>query len=580
MQKDVLKDLLNVVKGVAPPDCVIRNGRLINVFTNSIEENLAIVIKNGFIASIEEDTHRPSYPGIEVVDAEGLYLCPGFIDAHTHLDSIYPFYELVPYSIRGGTTTIISECGMVACACGIQGVESFVDSTKGYPLRCYFVAPPLTPPFPKMENALGLTLKQFARLLKREDFVGIGEAYWTRIVEGDERVLKQAALALSLNKRLDGHSAGARGKRLAEYIITGITSCHESVNVEEALEKLRFGVYIMIREGFVRKELKELSKLQNMDVDKRRIMMVSDVFDAVMFCEDGYLDSIVRRAIGYGIPPIEAIKMVTINPADYYGLRYLGAIAPLRHADILFLKDIQDISIEKVIVNGEMVFTDGDFTKAIKPHQYPEEMKHTIETERLEEDDFKVKAHKKSNVIRVIEIANQTITREIQYNAEVREGFIEKDLNHDIVPVAVIHRGKGKRLGKGFIKGTGIADGAFATTLIWDTANILTIGSSEEDMKVAVNRLIEIQGGTVISKRGEIIYEFPMPVYGVIPLMTMEEIRDKTKELDEKMKVIGTTLTKPFLTLQTIPFTGLPFLRITDRGLADIKNKKLVSLFL
>jgi adenine deaminase len=580
MQKDVLKDLLNVVKGVAPPDCVIRNGRLINVFTNSIEENLAIVIKNGFIASIEEDTHRPSYPGIEVVDAEGLYLCPGFIDAHTHLDSIYPFYELVPYSIRGGTTTIISECGMVACACGIQGVESFVDSTKGYPLRCYFVVPPLTPPFPKMENALGLTLKQFARLLKREDFVGIGEAYWTRIVEGDERVLKQAALALSLNKRLDGHSAGARGKRLAEYIITGITSCHESVNVEEALEKLRFGVYIMIREGFVRKELKELSKLQDMDVDKRRIMMVSDVFDAVMLCEDGYLDSIVRRAIGYGLPPIEAIKMVTINPADYYGLRYLGAIAPLRHADILFLKDIQDISIEKVMINGEMVFTDGDFIKTIKPYQYTEEMKHTIETERLEEDDFKVKAHKKSNVIRVIEIANQTITREIQYNAEVREGFIEKDLNHDIVPVAVIHRGKGKRLGKGFIKGTGIADGAFATTLIWDTANIFTIGSNEGDMKVAVNRLIEIQGGTVISKRGEIIYEFPMPVYGVIPLMTMEEIRDKTKELDEKMKVIGTTLTKPSLTLQTIPFTGLPFLRITDRGLADIKNKKLVSLFL
>lgn len=580
MQKDVLKDLLNVVKGVAPPNCVIRNGRLINVFTNSIEENLAIVIKNGFIASIEEDTHRPSYPGIEVVDAEGLYLCPGFIDAHTHLDSIYPFYELVPYSIRGGTTTIISECGVVACACGIQGVESFVDSTKGYPLRCYFVAPPLTPPFPKMENALGLTLKQFARLLKREDFVGIGEAYWTRIVEGDERVLKQAALALSLNKRLDGHSAGARGKRLAEYIITGITSCHESVNVEEALEKLRFGVYIMIREGFVRKELKELSKLQDMDVDKRRIMMVSDLFDAVMLCEDGYLDSIVRRAIGYGLSPIEAIKMVTINPADYYGLRYLGAIAPLRHADILFLKDIQDISIEKVMINGEMVFTDGGFTKTIKPYQYTEEMKHTIETERLEEDDFKVKAHKKSNVIRVIEIANQTITKEIQYNAEVREGFIVKDLNHDIVPVAVIHRGKGKRLGKGFIKGTGIADGAFATTLIWDTANILTIGSNEGDMKVAVNRLIEIQGGTVISKRGEIIYEFPMPVYGVIPLMTMEEIRDKTKELDEKMKVIGTTLTKPFLTLQTIPFTGLPFLRITDRGLADIKNKKLVSLFL
>ncbi|HBA52980.1 MAG TPA: hypothetical protein DCZ04_00555 [Syntrophorhabdus aromaticivorans] len=579
METRTMRRLLDVAKGKTPPDAVICNGKIVNVFTNSVEKGLSIIIKDGYIASIEDDKGISGYNNTLVVDAGGRYLSPGFIDAHTHLDSLFPFYEMVPYALRGGTTTVVSECAMVANACGIGAVESFIESTKGYPLRCYFIAPPLTPPFPDMETALGLTLEEFSRLLTRDDFVGIGEAYWTRIVEGDERVLTQASLAQALRKRLDGHAAGARGGRLVEYVLTGITSCHESVTLDEALEKLRFGLYVMIREGFVRKELKALSKLKDMDVDGRRIIMVSDVFDAVMMCEDGYLDSIVRRAVGYGFSPIDAIKMVTINPADYYGLRYLGAIAPLRKADILVLKDLADISIEKVIMNGDVVFSDGACTKAIEPYNYPESMRHTIPLGRFEENDFRINAGPGDHPIRIIRCVNQTITKEMRHTATARNGFLEKDLEKDIIPVAVINRRDGKGMGKAFIKGTGIKDGALATTLIWDTCNILTIGSSEADMRDAVNRLIELQGGTVIARQGTILHEFPMPVYSLMALMTMEEIRSRTKDLEEKMKMIGTSLERPFLTLQTIPFTGLPFLRITDKGLADIKNRKLVSLF-
>jgi adenine deaminase len=180
----------------------------------------------------------------------------------------------------------------------------------------------------------------------------------------------------------------------------------------------------------------------------------------------------------------------------------------------------------------------------------------------------------------VLHVANPTITRELVMEARAKDGYIEKDLENDVVPIAVINRRQGKGMGKGFLKGTGIKEGAVATTLIWDTCNILTIGSSEKEMRDAVNRLIDIQGGTVITKNSKVIYEFPMPVYGLIPLMTMKESMDKTQGLDEQMRAIGTTLEKPFLTIQTIPFTGLPFLRITDKGLADIKNKRLVSLFL
>jgi adenine deaminase len=580
MDRLTLAGLLAVAKGKRAPDVVIINSKIINVFTNEIEEDMSVGIKNGRIVTVHNGPYQNRYPSeTEIIDAGGRYLCPGFIDAHTHLDGIYPFHELVPYAIRGGTTTIVTECAMAANACGIRGVQSLIESTKGYPLRAYFLAPPLTPPFPDMEESLGVTYREFARLLKQPDFLGIGEGYWTRVAEGDRRVLRQAALALSLRKTIEGHSAGARKDKLVQYLLTGITSCHESITVDEAMEKLRHGLYVMIREGFVRRELKELSKLKNKDIDRRRLMLVSDVFDAVMLCDEGYLDTIVKKAIECGFSPMEAIKMVTINPADYFGLRFLGAIAPLRYADILFLKSPEDILIDKVMVNGEIVFSEGMFQKGIRPHAYPEEMKHTLSVGKVGEDTFRIEAKGPFDSVRVIELTNETITKETTFTPSVREGFLEKDVRSDILPVAVINRRK-NQVGKGFVKGTGITGGAVATTFIWDTCNILVIGSDEHDMKDAVNRLIDIQGGIVVARGGRIIYEFPMPVYGLIPTDSMQAIRDKTLALDEAMKAIGTRMSKPFLTIQTIAFTGLPFLRITDKGLVDIRSKKPVSLFI
>ncbi|HPU30588.1 MAG TPA: adenine deaminase C-terminal domain-containing protein [Syntrophorhabdaceae bacterium] len=516
----------------------------------------------------------------EIIDAKGLFLCPGFIDAHTHVDSMYPFYEFVPYSIRGGTTTVITECANIANASGFKGIESYIKSTKGYPLRCFFVAPPLTPPLPEMEESVGITLDEFKKILKRKDFLGIGEAYWISVVDGDERVLEQAAWAISLNKALDGHSSGAKGQRLNEYLITGITSCHESVNANEAVEKIKNGVYVMIREGWVRRELKELSRLADMDIDKRRLILVSDVFDAVMLCEEGYMDAVVKKAIECGFSFFDAIKMATINPADYHRLRFLGAIAPLRYADIIFLKDLKQLSIEKVMVNGEIVFAENKFLKTLKPYNYPEALKHTITIGDYKPEDFLIKAEIGEHRIRVIEISTQTITKEVVTKLVSKNGFLEKDLENDIIPIAVINKTKPYQFGKGFIKGTGIKNGAIATTIIWDTCNILVIGSDEKDMAEAVKTLKRIQGGAVIVKNGEVIYEFPMPVFGTIPLNSIEEVRDKTLEFSAKLKVIGSNFERPFLTIQTIPFTGLPFLRITDKGIVDIKSKKLVSIFL
>ncbi len=580
MNPTILSNLLNVVKGIVPADAVVRNGRLINVFTNTIDDGRIVVIKDGFIVSVEEEGGSAAYGGAQVIDAQGRYLCPGFIDSHTHLDSMIPFYEFVPYALRGGTTAVVTETSAAASAGGMDGVMSLVASMQGYPVRPFFLAPPLTPPFPEMESSLGLTLKQFREVLKRDDFVGIGEAYWTRIVDGDERVLNQASAALRLGKALDGHAAGARGKRLVEYALTGITSCHESTTVDEAMEKLRLGFFVMIREGWVRRELAELAKIRGYGADTRRLILVSDVFDAVMLLEEGYLDSIVRLAVGYGFDPIEAIKMVTINPADYYGLRYLGAIAPLRRADMLFLDDLKGVAVGKVMVDGRIVHEDGRFVGSSPPYVYPERLFATVHPGRVTAADFKIKAGKRKGPIRVVEIANQTITREYRREMAVRDGYLEKVVDDDIIPVAVVNRHRKRQAGKGFIKGTGIKDGALATTLIWDTGNILTLGTDEEEMARCVNRLAEIGGGTVVSQRGAVLYECALPVLGVLSVDSVVGLAAKTKGLGVAMERIGTVLERPFLTIQTIPFTGLPFLRITDRGLADIKNKRLVPLFL
>jgi adenine deaminase len=580
MKAATIRKLLDVTKGKIRPDAAIINGKIINVFTNSIDTGSTVIIKDGLIASIEGSEAASGYHPFEVIDADGSYLCPGFIDAHTHLDGLMPFYAFAPYAVRGGTTTVVTETSAVACACGMEGVASFVESTRGYPVRCYFLAPPLTPPFPEMEGSKGLTLNEFRKFLKRDDVVAIGEAYWTRIVEGDARVLKQAEAALKLGKKLDGHAAGAHERRLVEYTLTGITSCHESITIDEVIEKLRLGISIMIRQGFVRKELPELAGLKDMDIDTRRLILVSDVFDAVMLKEEGYIDSIVRTAISYGFRPIEAIKMATINPADYYGLRHLGAIAPLRHADILFLDDIENVSVKRVMANGKMVFDEGRYLEDVRPYNYPRAALSTITARKITPVDLKVASGREPGTVRVIKVLNQTITREIAWKPSVSNGYLEKDLSADIIPVSVINRYDSAVKGKGFITGTGIKEGAFATTFIWDTGNILTMGSSEDDMATAVNRLIDLQGGAVIVKDGKVIFEFPMPVYGTTPLGSVDEIAELTQGLVRSIRLIGVTLERPFLTFQTIPFSGLPFLRITDKGLADIKNRRLVPLFM
>jgi adenine deaminase len=564
-----------VLKGNDFADIIIRNGKIINVFTNEIEEGKIVAIKGRMIFYVGRDLPEIVGENTSVIDAKGGYVAPGFIDTHTHLDSMIPFNEFVPYAMQGGVTTVVTECAMVANACGIKGVLSFVNSTKGYPLKTFFLAPPLVPPIKRFETAHPFSFEEFKKLLNRHDFVGIGEAYWNEAIRNEGGYFRKVVLAKMAKKSVEGHAAGAKAKNLTAYLNCGITSCHESITVEEALEKLRQGVYVMIREGFIRRELDELYKLKDCGIDMRRLILVSDVFSAPMLLE-GYMNLVVKRAVSFGFNIVDAVKMVKINPADYFGFSDRGAVAIGRIADINIFDD--SLNIKTVIADGKLVVKNGRYLLPIKKLDAGS-VKNSLTLKKVQKEELFVKADADKNVI-VMEIFSPTIMKQGIGYLKAENGKLLPNLEEDIIPVFLLDRRRGtKSMGTGFIKGTGIKNGSIATSLVWDTSNILALGSDEGDIAMAVNRLIDIGGGMVVVKSNKLIFEFPMPIYGLIPLLNMKEIAKKETELEKALSFIGCKMQRPFLNLQTIAFTGLPFLRLTNKGVVDIKRMKKVSLF-
>lgn len=577
MQSKQISAVQRIFKGLDFADTVIKNGKIINVFTNEIELNKVVAIKNGIIFYVGEYNSDFVGPSTDIIDAEQHFLSPGFIDAHTHLDSMIPYFEFVEYALKGGATCVVTECAMVANALGLKGVKAFVDSTKRSLLKTFFLAPPLVPPVKRYEISHPFSFKDFENLLKRSDFVGIGEAYWNEAIRNEGGYFKKVELATIYKKSVEGHAAGAKGKNLFAYLNCGITSCHESITIDEAVEKLRQGVFVMIREGYIRSEMQELSKLKNFTGSKERIILVSDVFNAAMLME-GYLDVVVRKAIRFGFSPFDAIKMVTINPATYFGFRHLGAISIGKCADILFLSDLKDVKIAKVMVDGRLVVEKGVYLLP-KQMQTEDKPKNSLSLKKIKETDIIIKSNK-SRRVRVMEIFSPTIMKESFAIIKSENSVMMPDLSRDIIPVFLIDRRTGvKNMGKGFIKGAGLKKGAVATTLIWDTCNILTLGTNYSDIVVATNRLVELGGGWVVAENGKVIFEFPMPLYGLIPTMTIPQIAKKESQLEDALRNLGSTMKRPYLNLQTIAFTGLPFLRLTNRGLLDMKTMRKVSLF-
>ena len=577
-----IRRLIRTSLGEDKADFIILNGTLVNVYTGEIQENCSVGVKGKKIISVGEDLRHLIGDSTHVIDARGMHITPGFIDPHTHLDSIFQCAEYARYAVPHGNTTAVTESSMIANAEGMNGVAWFIKDTRDLPLRIYILAPSMIPPFPEFETSKGFSLEDFQEVIKKDFVLGIGETYWPMVIDLDQRAIERYALAHTLGKTREGHAAGARGDKLIAYCAAGTLSCHEATTGEEALERLRLGMGVMVREGSIRRELEAISEIKNRGLDLRRMMLCTDLADPEMLITEGCMDALVRRAIASGFDPIVAIQMVTINPADYYGLRDLGGIAPGKIADILLVSDLQGVHISTVIKDGIVVAKDGKLIDEPVRYRYPGKASHTFALEAVREDDFRINIEEATTArIRVVEVVNDTITREMQAEIFVHNCNLPSHPEQDIIKMAhILKHSRKLRHAMGFVHGLGIRKGAVATSLIWDTNNILAIGATEREMAFAVNRLLEHQGGFVVVEDERIIAEFPMPICGIISDLPLEQIAQQMSEVQEGCRILGCTINRPFVTLQTLPFTGLPYLRLTDRGLVDIRRREFVDLII
>ena len=564
----------------ASASLVIENGVVIDVFTGELHENHSMAITGDTIRYVGPQAAPYVDERTQRIDAAGALISPGFIDAHNHLDSLLRNDEWARHILPTGCTTVVSETAMAAGSGGPDMVEWFMKSGRALPLRFRFLAPPNVPPFPEFETSHDFPEQAYDHILNQEDVLGIGEAYWPMVLKPGARIVDFWKRSRDMGKTCEGHSAGARGEKLVQYVYHGVTSCHESISWEEALEKARLGIAVMIREGFVRHDLEAVSPAFAKARDLRSFILVSDGFAPEDLAEGKGLNELVRKAIELGADPVSAVQMASLNPAQYYNMRDLGGLAPGRKADLFLADGFETMKATLVIAGGKVVARDGKLSVDIPRFEFPPEAYQTTQTAPVEASFFEIPADPTLAKARIVSVLNETVTREEVMEYPQNGGKVVQDTARDIVKLALINRQKKEPTGTvALLKGTGLKKGAIATNIVWDTTNLMVIGVTDQDMAGAANRLIEIGGGWVTWEDGRVIAEIPMPVYGLTAELSLQGLIEGTEKLTEALNRLGLEMSRPFLSIQTLAFTGLPFLRLTDKGIVDVRQGRFVPLF-
>jgi adenine deaminase len=578
MQSD-RRELIKVALGEAEADLAVINGSVLNVYTGEVER-AAVLIKGERIAYVGNDAEKSIGAKTQVIGAAGKTLIPGFIDGHTHIDVLYPASELLRFAIRGGTTTVITESCSIATTLGYEGVIEFLKSVRRQPVKVLVTAPPMVTISPITEaHAIGV--KELRRLFRHEEIIGLGEAYWGDVVGGNQRVLDLIAETIKLGGKADGHSAGASNQKLQAYIASGVSSCHEPTNAKEVLERLRLGLFVLIREGEVRRELEAVAPIKDSGIALNRLAVSTDGIGPAQLVGRGYVEVLVQKAIDLGFDPVLAIQMATINVAQHFSLDdVIGGIAPGKYADIVIIPDLKKIKAEYVISNGRVVSKGGRVLVPPRKHRYPKSLQDSL---RLPNDfaaaDFAIPAEGKQVKVRLMEQVTDLLVREAFVDMPVSDGQLKIDVSKDILKVAAIERcfGTAKRF-TGLIRGIGLKRGAIATSSVWDCGDLLVVGADENDMARAVNRIRGLGGGTVVCAGGKILAEMPLTVAGEICDEPMEAIADKIERIQEAVEGLGAKSSDIRLTLSVLPTPAIPFLRVCESGLFSLRENSFVEL--
>jgi adenine deaminase len=573
--------LMKVALGQEKADLAVVNVRLANVYTGEFIDDCAISIKGKWIAYVGQNPDETIGSKTEVIDAGGQTVIPGLIDGHTHLGWLCKADEFLKYAAKGGTTTIITETLEVFLVSGYPGIVDLLESFKNQPVKIWSTAPAT---ISISKAAKGISREHLQKLLERNDIIGLGESYWQAVLQEPDWLLALFEQTRRAGKTLEGHSAGASEKKLAAYIASGISSCHEPINADQVLDRLRLGLHVMVREGAVRKDLQEIAKIKDLGIDLRRLVLVSDGITPADLMENGYMEALVQSAIEYGFEPINAIQMATLNVADHFSLDHLiGGIAPGKLADFVIIPDDATIAAQVVVSNGRIIAQNGDLLAATQSHSFSNDSLNSVKLpHELASPDFVIRAPENvENVkVRVINMVTDLVTAEIEERLPVNDGQIAVDLNKNIVKVAAIDRSHNPgRLFAGLIKGFGLNAGAFACSAAWDTSDIIVVGTNDSDMATAVNRIHSIQGGAVVCDDGKILAELPMPLFGLISDLNMKDLAQQFENITRAAHKQGIPFHDPVLSLTTLTGSAIPYLRICEEGLVNLKSGKSVSLF-
>jgi len=570
----LVNHLIDVARGEVAADLLLRGARIANVLTGEVyPANVAIA--GEWIAGVGEEYNE----GREIVDLSGLILCPGLINGHLHLESsLLTPAEYTRLALAHGTTTVILDPHEIANVLGMAGIQALIEAGEALPLDFFFMAPSCVPATPLETAGAILSSREIQKLLEQERVLGLGEMMnFPGVLGKDPEVLKKIDTARRGKKPVDGHAPLLSGKDLNAYIASGIESDHECTKREEAEEKLRLGMWLMIREGSAAKNLKDLLPAVTPQ-NSRRCLVVLDDLEAGDLLRYGELDHVIRRAVYLGLDPLTALQMATLNAAERFELKDRGRIAPGNRADLIAVPDLKEFQTALTVKNGKLVAREGK-AYPIFHAGFGHQVLHSVKIKSLDPSSLYLSL--KGERAWVMEIVpDQIITRKLSLPVKKdSEGGIVSDIANDVLKIAVIERHKASgNIGLGLVRGFGLKSGALASSVAHDSHNIIVVGVNDQEMRHAVEEIVKMRGGFVAVQGGNLKASLPLPVAGLVSLEPAEVVASQMEKVKGAAKALGCPLTNPFLTLSFLALPVIPELKLTDKGLVDVSQFRMIPL--